>query len=128
VSADSSKPALAIRLVEDHADTARVVVSFLTTNGHKVMVAGSVEVAVKHVIEHQFDVIISDVGLPDGNGVSLINCIRPFCKTPAIAVTGYSSDADVERCLNAGFDLHLGKPLNPEKLLEAIDKVIGNGG
>ena len=59
---------------------------------------------------------------------NIINGIRQFCKTPAIAVTGYGTDADAERCRKAGFDRHLAKPLNPEKLLEAIDLLVGRDG
>ncbi|MGH2551712.1 MAG: response regulator [Thermomicrobiales bacterium] len=128
MSGDSSNPSLAILLVEDHADTASVIRSFLSTRGHVVEIANSVEAAVKCVVEQKFDLIISDIGLPDGNGVSLINGIRQFCKTPAIAITGYGADADIERCIKAGFDRHLAKPLNPEKLLEAIDMLMGGNG
>lgn len=115
---------VSILLVEDHKDTAMAVRMFLSSMGYEVTTADSVEAAVKNVVQTEFDVIISDVGLPDGNGVSLINCIRPFCRTPAIALTGYSSPGDVERCKRAGFDLHLAKPPNPQALREAIESLV----
>jgi CheY-like chemotaxis protein len=112
-----------ILLVEDHADTAMAIRTFLSSLGHSVVTADSVEAAVREVVARHFDVIVSDVGLPDGNGLSLINCIRPFCKSPAIALTGFGSAEDAERCKAAGFDLHLAKPADPEKLKEAIQQV-----
>ncbi len=121
--ADSPKKTLSILLVEDHADTALAIESFLEMMGHSVRTACSVETAVRNVVEHRFDLIISDVGLPDGNGVSLMHGIRPFCDTPAIALTGYSGEDDVARCKRAGFNLHLMNPVGPLALQEAIESV-----
>ena len=121
MSDDSSH--LSILFVEDHADTARMITKLLETMGHEVQTASSVEDAVKIVIERQFDLIISDVGLPDGSGVGLIHGIRPFCDAPAIALTAYSSEEDIARCLRAGFDLHLAKPASPTELRDAIEAV-----
>jgi CheY-like chemotaxis protein len=114
-------PLLSILFVEDHADTARVIAKLLETMGHEVQTASSVEDAVRLVIERRFDLILSDVGLPDGSGVGLIHGIRPFCDAPAIALTAYSSAEDIARCLRAGFDLHLAKPASPVELREAIE-------
>ncbi len=111
---------LSILLVEDHQDTALVVGGFLKMLGHTVATADSVETAVKQVVTHRFDLIISDVGLPDGNGVSLMHGIRPFCNTPAIALTGFSSEDDIARCKRAGFNLHLTKPVGGQDLQNAI--------
>ena len=121
MSAELAPTPLSILIVEDHADTAQIMAIHLSGQGHSVCTAGSVEEAVKNVVEQKFDLIISDVGLPDGNGVSLMHGIRPFCDTPAIALTGYSGDDDVERCLRAGFNMHLAKPVSPQKLRDAID-------
>ncbi len=128
MSDPSSCPPLSILLVEDHADTALAIRSFLTGMGHSVRVADSVEAAIKEVIAHQFEIIISDVGLPDGNGVSLIHGIRRFCKTPALALTGYSSDEDAARCMRAGFDMHLAKPVGPEKLQDVLKTLLAKAG
>lgn len=121
--ADPPSPPLSILLVEDHADTALAIAGLLTALGHSVRTAISVESAVKNVIEHKFDLIFSDVGLPDGNGVSLIHGIRPFCDTPAVALTGYSGDDDVARCIRAGFNLHVAKPVGLDRLREVIATV-----
>lgn len=120
---NSPKNFLSILLVEDHLDTAQAIGHFLMALGHSVRTADSVETAVKNVVEHQFDLIISDVGLPDGNGVSLMHGIRPFCSTPAIALTGYSGEDDIARCKRAGFNLHLTKPIDPATLQEAISSI-----
>jgi len=115
---------LSILLVEDHADTAAMIASLLAQHGHAVQLVGSVEGAVRSVVEQTFDVIISDVGLPDGSGVSLMHGIRPFCRTPAIALTAYGSREDIECCRRAGFDLHLAKPADFAALSAAIEKVV----
>jgi CheY-like chemotaxis protein len=120
MSAHSPNKSLSLLIVEDHADTALAIGNYLAKLGHNVRTAGSVEAAVKNVIDHRFDLIFSDVGLPDGNGVSLMHGIRRFCDTPAIALTGYSSADDIARCMRAGFNLHLKKPVGPEMLREAI--------
>lgn len=125
--AELTKKQISILLVEDHADTAQVMSDFLSHMGHTVQLAGSVEIAVRMVIDHKFDVIISDVGLPDGNGISLMSCIRPFCNTPSIAVTAFGRDEDIERCKKAGFNLHMTKPVGPEALYRAINSVLREG-
>lgn len=122
-----TKKPISILLVEDHADTAEVMVGFLSQMGYAVRLADCVEVAVRMVIDHKFDLIISDVGLPDGNGVSLMSCIRPFCDTPSIAVTAFGREEDIERCRKAGFNLHMTKPVAPEALHRAITSVLTEG-
>jgi len=122
---DAQDRPCSVLLVEDNADTATAIRTFLIGEGHWVVTADSVEAAVREVLTRRFDVIISDVGLPDGNGLSLINCIRPFCNTPAIALTAYNSPEDVQRCMAAGFDLHLAKPAQPAELRAAIKQVRG---
>lgn len=116
----AKKPPLSILLVEDHVDTAAAIRSILSAMGHEVRTAGSVEAAVREVVGSNFDLIVSDISLPDGNGISLIHGIRPFCSTPAIAVTAYGSPEDIARCKRAGFDLHLTKPVGFDALENAV--------
>lgn len=113
-----------ILVVEDHADTATILAQLLQGMGHAVVIAGSVAVALDTLIHQKFDLILSDVGLPDSNGVSLIHGIRKFCDTPAIAITGYTSDEDIARCRNAGFSAHLAKPVDFEQLEKAIKEIV----
>jgi CheY-like chemotaxis protein len=91
--------------------------------GHSTVKANSVASAVDILTREKFDLIISDIGLPDGNGVSLIHAVRAFCDAPAIALTGYGMREDVERCLNAGFNKHITKPVTFEVLAEGIAEV-----
>ncbi|HEX6563266.1 MAG TPA: response regulator [Chthoniobacterales bacterium] len=117
---------LKILVIEDHADTAIVLARMLEDLGHTVVPADSVASAVDVLTSEKFDLIISDIGLPDGNGVSLIHAVRTFCDAPAIALTGYGMREDVERCLNAGFNKHVTKPVTFETLQQIIAEVCEN--
>jgi CheY-like chemotaxis protein len=72
-----------------------------------------------------FDVLVSDIGLPDGTGVDLIRQIRQKYgnRPPALALTGYGMEDDIARCKAAGFTDHLTKPVNLQKLEAAIQHV-----
>jgi CheY-like chemotaxis protein len=98
----------------------------LADMGHAVVRANSVASAVDVLTREEFDLIISDIGLPDGNGVRLINAVREFCDAPAIALSGYGTREDVERCLNAGFNKHITKPVDYEILSHGIAEVCAN--
>ncbi len=100
---------LAILLVEDHTDTARVMSNLLGTWGHKVTVVSSVRAALESFSTTPVDLLISDIGLPDGTGIDLIRQIRETSPTPAIALTGFGMEEDVAACKAAGFDAHLTK-------------------
>jgi CheY-like chemotaxis protein len=75
-----------------------------------------------------FDVLVSDIGLPDGTGIDLIRAVREkLCKRmPAVALTGFGMDEDINRTREAGFDEHLTKPINFARLIETIRRV-GSG-
>jgi CHASE3 domain sensor protein/CheY-like chemotaxis protein len=118
--------ALSVLMIEDHEDTALVMVRMLEDMGHKVVPANSVASAIDILTRQKFDLIISDIGLPDGNGVSLIHAVRAFCSAPAIALTGYGMREDVERCLQAGFNRHVTKPVTFEALRQIIAEVLAN--
>jgi PAS domain S-box-containing protein len=127
-SSDSLSPgfgSLKVLTIEDHEDTAIVMARMLEEMGHTVVAANSVASAVDILTREKFDLIVSDIGLPDGNGVSLIHAVRAFCDAPAIALTGYGMREDVERCLNAGFNKHVTKPVTFEILQQIIAEVCG---
>jgi PAS domain S-box-containing protein len=128
VSTDSSLRLRALRIlvIEDHEDTAIVMARMLEDMGHNIAPANSVASAVDILTREKFDLIISDIGLPDGNGVSLIHAVRAFCDAPAIALTGYGMREDVERCLKAGFNKHVTKPVTFESLQQIIAEVSGD--
>jgi CheY-like chemotaxis protein len=120
--------------VEDHDDTARVMVRLLRINGHEVRRARSVAEAIEALRESDCDVLLSDIGLPDGTGIDLITHVRAEygSSIPAVAMTGYGMEEDVARCIDAGFGHHLTKPVNFARLEETIQRAcatnIGNDG
>ena len=110
-------------LIEDHEATALVIARAIEAMGDAVARANSVASAVEVLTREQFDVIVSDIALPDGNGIPLIYAVREFCQVPAIALTGYGNREDIERCLRAGFNRHLTKPVTFETLRQTIAEV-----
>ena len=120
----SAVRALYILLVEDHGDTAKVMRQLLMMEGHTVEQAGDVATALELVHRHQFDLLISDLGLPDRSGLDLIRELRACGSIlPAIALSGYGREEDIRRSREAGFAIHLTKPTSPAKLAEAIAAV-----
>lgn len=118
--------ALRILLVEDHVDTAETMVSLLELVGHSVGWAADVKTAVDMAVQGDFHLLISDIGLPDGTGHALLRQLRlRGLPLPAIALSGFGQDEDIEQSLSAGFRIHLVKPIDLERLIEAIDGVTG---
>jgi PAS domain S-box-containing protein len=113
--------ALAILMVEDHEDTAEVMAQLIRTLGHEVTVVGRVSDALAATQTASFDLIVSDVGLPDGTGIDFIRAFRERSDVPAVALTGFGTDEDIRRCLDAGFNAHLTKPVNFMQLEKAIE-------
>lgn len=129
----TTKKVLRILLVEDHADTAAVMKRLMQRNGHEVVLAGTVETALAAWKEGggggDFELVMSDVGLPDGTGLDVIRTIRAEgSDVPAIALTGFGMEEDVQRCLRAGFNAHLTKPINFVRLEELVVELGGGGG
>ena len=113
---------LRILLVEDHAPTARALLRLLRDFGHHPHAAGDIASARLLAGQQTFDLLISDLGLPDGHGTTLMAELR---KTGlrGIALSGYGMQEDVERCLAAGFGCHLTKPITTAQLRQAIRAV-----
>lgn len=116
-------PGLRVLLVEDHVDSAKVLARILSRWGHTVVTAGDVQSGLTEVSRAAFDIVISDLGLPDGSGLDLMRQINATRPVPAIALTGYGMDEDIERTREAGFACHLTKPVDMEQLREALDKL-----
>jgi CheY-like chemotaxis protein len=113
-------------VVDDVADVTEMLAVVLTHAGYSVVTAASAPAALKAAREHQFDVVISDIGMPEMNGYQLAREMRtmPGYETvPMVAVTGYSMFDDKERSTNAGFNAHMTKPIDPRALLELIDQL-----
>jgi DNA-binding response OmpR family regulator len=114
-----------ILLVEDHHDTARAMARLLNLSGYKVQTANTYASALQICDAEDFDLIISDVGLPDGSGYDLMReMLERECTTKGIAVSGYGSEQDVKDSLRAGFAVHLVKPVEFDVLCDAIRRVI----
>lgn len=109
-----------ILLVEDHPDTAAVISRLLSRNSYQVDVAVNVESALGHLSGNEYDLLISDIGLPDGTGIDLMRQISSRKPVKAIALSGYGMEEDVEQSLKAGFAVHITKPVKPEQLLQRV--------
>jgi CheY-like chemotaxis protein len=116
-----------VLLVEDHEMTARVMSRLLRQAGYQVTVAADVETAKRMTDERRFDVVISDLGLPDGTGLDVMKHLRARHGIPAIAVSGYGMEEDVRQTREAGFSEHLVKPIDLPRLQAAIARVMGWG-
>jgi two-component system CheB/CheR fusion protein len=117
---------LRILMVEDHVDTARVMRRLLKLDGHTVEWAADVATALKLAAAHTFDLILSDLGLPDGTGMDLMRTLRHSgSMVPGIVISGYGQDQDIELSRQAGFVAHLVKPLNLDMLKDAIAAIRG---
>ncbi len=120
-----TKP-LRILLVEDHADTANVMTRLMRRLGHGVETVGNVADAKATWHAGEFDLLMSDVGLPDGTGLEIVRSIRESGDmTPAIALTGFGMEDDVQRCLDAGFNAHLTKPVDFTRLEKLVAELGG---
>jgi signal transduction histidine kinase len=120
---DGAARRLKILLVDDHVDSARVLQKLLRADGHEVETATSLAGARRRLIETAVDLLISDVGLPDGNGLDLMRAVPGEAPMKGIALSGYGSDDDVRRSLAAGFATHLTKPVPISRLRQAIAEV-----
>ncbi len=112
-----------ILLVEDHATTAALMARLLRKRGHEVQLAATKASALAIAREETFDLVISDLGLPDGNGYEVMEALRANSNVIGIALTGYGMEADIERSAAAGFRFHLTKPVDAQKLLSTIEEI-----
>jgi two-component system CheB/CheR fusion protein len=104
-----------ILLVEDHEDTNRALTSLLRRRGYHVQSALTFQSALELSAKEQFDVLISDLGLPDGSGIDLIQKLAS--KPPlGIALTGFGMEQDIRKSREVGFQHHLVKPIDLNKL------------
>ncbi len=111
---------LRILLVEDNDDTSKAIQALLERKGYSVLVAHSVQSAMEIAKTFESDILISDIGLPDGDGIELLQKLNTIRPTHGIAMSGFGMDEDVRRSLAAGFDAHLVKPVDFNNLLEVI--------
>ncbi|MCA1658503.1 MAG: PAS domain S-box protein, partial [Verrucomicrobiaceae bacterium] len=107
---------LRILVVDDHEDTRRILHHLLAAKGHEVFAAGDVASALKIVRDETIDVMLSDIGLPDGTGHDLMRRAKALQPLTGIALSGFGTAEDVTRAIDAGYAHHLIKPVSFEKL------------
>ena len=100
------------------------LVRLLEIRGYDIRSVPSVATGLRALDHDEFDLLLCDLGLPDGTGMDFIEKVRKTRKIPAIALTGFGMQQDVERAQQAGFDAHLTKPVNLQKLEAAIWKLL----
>ena len=113
-----------VLLVEDHADTARVLAKLLTDSGYEVTTANSAASALQASASKPFDVVVSDLGLPDATGYELMEQIRNRHGLRGIALSGYGMEEDVRKSRESGFIEHLVKPVNLAQIQAVLKRVI----
>ena len=117
---------LAILVVEDAEATRWLMARLLRRLGHEVTAAGTVAAAAAAATARAFDLVVSDIGLPDGTGLDLIRRVVALRgPLPSIALTGYGMEEDVLRSREAGFTAHMTKPIDFGKLEAMIGRVLG---
>jgi PAS domain S-box-containing protein len=117
---------LRVLLVEDHPDTREVLSQLLITSNYAVRTASSVEAALQLAAAERFDLVVSDLGLPDGTGYELMKQLRDRHGIKGIALSGYGMDDDQRRSREAGFLDHVVKPVNVSQLLAVIQRIVGD--
>ncbi len=110
-----------VLLVEDHRDTLLVLSRMLRKWGYAVTPADTYAAALEHARNASFDILVSDLGLPDGSGLELMRQLR----IPGIALSGYGTENDLRASRAAGFNEHLVKPVGLEALHKALQKEEG---
>jgi CheY-like chemotaxis protein len=120
-------------VVDDEDDTRDLMTVVLKQHGAEVKSFGTAPEALAAIEDARPDVLVSDIGMPHEDGYSLIKKLRrhenqDLGTLPALALTAYASVEDRRRALDAGFQLHLAKPVYPDQLVEAVASLAGKNG
>jgi CheY-like chemotaxis protein len=117
---------LSALVVDDALDVTEMLSVLLSHAGYEVVTATSARAALAAAKARHFDVVISDIGMPEMNGYELAEALRAlpdYQNIPLVAVTGYSMFDDRERSQSSGFNAHMTKPIDPQALLELMKKL-----
>ncbi len=117
--------ALRILIVDDHADTSHVMQLLLERRGYTVRTANTVNSAFNAALADDYDLLISDIGLPDGSGLDLMRQLREQKPMLGVALSGFGMEEDIQKSMEAGFVEHLTKPVNFKQLQEVIHRLTG---
>jgi CheY-like chemotaxis protein len=125
VRAGAGAGSLRVLLAEDNRVNQLLVVRLLEARGHHVTVAGDGRAAVDEAERGNFDVILMDVQMPEMDGLEATRRLRASgVRAPIIAMTAHAMQGDRDRCLSAGMDAYISKPIQPEEVFEAIEDVV----
>ena len=132
VSRKPGKRTMRILLAEDNAVNQKVASRMLEREGHRVEVAGSGREAIAMLQQDEFDLVLMDVQMPDLDGLQATTHIRQMerisgRRLPIVAMTAQSGDADRQRCLKAGMDAYVSKPIRLSELMNLIESVVPGG-
>jgi PAS domain S-box-containing protein len=120
-----------VLVLEDSDDSRELFGMVLRSRGCEVELAQSVIEALESASRQPPDVVISDIGLPDIDGYEFVRRLRQMKgleQVPVIALSGYATEKDRRRSLEAGFELHLAKPIEPEQLISSLHQVLSRSG
>ncbi|HEY8836043.1 MAG TPA: response regulator, partial [Chthoniobacterales bacterium] len=114
-----------VLVVDDHVDTCTGMKMMMERRGYRVTLAHTADQAVEKANQKEFDLVISDIGLPDRSGYELMQELSTTKGLRGIALSGFGMENDVSRARAAGFSEHLTKPINFDRLDEAIQMLLG---
>ena len=118
-----SGKSLRILVVEDHSETLDALSRLLSHFGHEISVADGAQVALNMIDSKEFDVVLCDIALPDGNGYDVIAEAKRKRSVKAVALSGFAATEDIERGREAGFDFHLAKPVDFHELRAVLGQI-----
>ena len=121
---DGASNPLSILVVDDHSDSLELLARLLRRCGHAVKTASTVGGALAAIAQDRFDLLISDIGLPDGSGTDIMRTIRSAQGAPGIALTGHGEENYTRACVEAGFTVRLLKPIVFSSLVEAMERAL----
>jgi len=128
---DIQVPPMKLLVVEDNVVNQKIVVRYLTKQGHNVVVAENGHLGIEAFESNLFDAILMDLQMPEMDGITATRYIRELeqegtSRIPIVAMTAHAAKSDEEACYEAGMDEFLIKPFRPDKLTEALQKIVLN--
>lgn len=114
---------LRILVVEDHGDTRRTLSRLLSYFGHQISVADSRQSALEMIAAKKFDVLLTDLALPDGSGYDVASRAKHEQHVKSVALTGFDRSEDIRRGKAAGFDFYLTKPIDFAELRTVLGQI-----
>ena len=113
-----------VLLVEDHADTLRILARMLQKWGYTVRTADCVRSALEEATKEPFDLLVSDIGLPDGSGLVIMQEVKKLYGVRGIAISGFGAEEDIRQSRAAGFSEHLVKPVSIQDMHAALQRLV----